>query len=286
MEWCASAGISVAVAAGSNARGVLQWIAAALGWLATHPSVKSDCNEIVRNISAYRGLKPPEFPSAMTLGVVGVGHVGGLVRAYAAGWGFRVICSDPPRERAEGLGAKEGFYPLETLTRECDILTLHTPLTTEGPDATVGLVGRELVRTMKPAAVIINSSRGAVVDESALVERDYILDVWNHEPDIDRAVLERALLATPHIAGYSVQGKATATAAVVRALARRFGFNELRDWFPTGVPRSEPRAISWEEMLYTMPSRFDIAAQSRALKAAPEKFEELRNTYKYRTEYF
>jgi erythronate-4-phosphate dehydrogenase len=313
MEWCAAHGITVAVAAGSNARGVLQWVAAALGWLASHPSVKTDGNDLAE-VSSHRGLKPSET----TLGVVGVGHVGSLVARYAAAWGFRVMCSDPPRERAEGLGAKEGFYPLSAVVAECDIITFHVPLTLEGADATRHLVNSDLVRAMKPSAVIINSSRGGVIEDAALTGRNYILDVWNGEPDIDRGVLERALLATPHIAGYSVQGKAAATAAIVDALARHFNY-ERSEVITEGAPAvlrssaqekatevitsyeratqnaerrevitsdEQNKIISWEEMLRTMPAYFDIAAESAALKAAPEKFEQMRNTYKYRTEYF
>ncbi len=98
-------------------------------------------------------------------------------------------------------------------------------------------------------------------------------------------MLQRVLLGTPHIAGYSVQGKATATSMVVDALVREFSL-PLRNWYPEGVPRSTPCAIGWEEMCRLMPSHFDIAAESAALKAAAERFEAMRNDYKYRTEYF
>jgi erythronate-4-phosphate dehydrogenase len=139
--------------------------------------------------------------------------------------------------------------------------------------------------------VLLNSSRGAVFSSEALrvaVGRGrggFVIDTWNDEPRIDRAVLEGVLLGTPHIAGYSQQGKAAGTAMVVNALGDRFGL-PLRDWFPAGVGHSEPREISWEEMCRTMPSRFDIAAESAALKAAPDRFEAMRNNYDYRLEYF
>lgn len=269
-ERCAAHGIRVATAAGCNRRGVLQWIGAALAWLASE-----------------RGFTPERT----TIGVVGVGNVGSLVAEYAAAWGFSVMLSDPPRERAERLVAGEGFYTLGTLAAECDIITLHVPLTLEGSDATRHLAGREFLAAAKPGAVIINSSRGAVVEPEALREavsrksQSFIIDTWNGEPNIDREVLERVLLGTPHIAGYSMQGKATATSMVVRALARQFGL-PLLDWYPHGAPRSEPRAIPWEEMCRAMPSYFDIAAESAALKAAPERFEAIRDNYRYREEYF
>ncbi len=268
---CAARGIAVASAAGCNARGVLQWVAAALAWLAERDG---------RN------------PSETTLGVVGVGNVGSLVKQYAESWGFRVMCSDPPRERAEGLGAREGFYTMGEIVRESDIITLHTPLSETGCDATRHLVGRERLAAMKPGAVLLNSSRGAVIEPEALREaagagrNGFIIDTWNGEPDIDRRVLEGALLATPHIAGYSVQGKAMATAMVVNALAREFGIEELRDWYPPDTPRSEARPISWNDVRRTINTRFDISADSAALKASPELFEQMRDDYRYREEYF
>jgi erythronate-4-phosphate dehydrogenase len=282
-EWCVQHGILVATAAGSNRRGVLQWVSAALAWLVSERSMGS--------------------PSQLTLGVVGVGNVGSLVKEYAEEWGFRMMCSDPPRERAEGLGRAEDFYPLAELAEESDIITLHVPLTITGPDATRHLVDSAFLAATKPQAVILNSSRGAIIDpdalKGALVEKfpscggvevkgrrgGFIIDTWNDEPCIDRTVLQRTLLATPHIAGYSTQGKATATAMIVNALAHEFGL-PLDDWYPWGALRSTPRAISWDEMCRTMPAYFDITAQSRALKAAPEEFEQMRNNYKYRAEYF
>jgi erythronate-4-phosphate dehydrogenase len=270
MEWCASHGIKVVTAAGCNKRGVLQWVSAALAWLA----VERDC-----------------VPSETTLGVVGVGNVGSLVASYAAAWGFRVMRSDPPRERAEGLGVAEGFYPLKELVAECDVVTFHVPLIAGGVDATRHLVGREFLVATKPDAVVLNSSRGPVIEPDALREavlsgrREFIIDTWNGEPALDREVLERVLLGTPHIAGYSAQGKATATSMVVRALAREFSL-PLGDWYPEGAPRSEAREISWEDMRRKMPSHFDIAAESALLKSTPEKFEQMRDNYNYRTEFF
>ena len=101
--WCAAHGIRVATAAGCNARGVLQWAGAVLAHLAR-----------------TQGWKPAQ----RTLGIVGVGHVGSLIREYACLWGFRVVCCDPPREEREHCG----FLPLEEVARQADILTFHTPL--------------------------------------------------------------------------------------------------------------------------------------------------------------
>ena len=193
--WCDARGIRWCTAVGCNARGVLQWVAAALVWLARR-----------------QGWQPAE----RTLGVVGVGHVGSLVAEYAAAWGFRVLCCDPPREAREHLG----FLPLDEVARQADLLTFHTPLDA----STRHLADARLLELLPPGAVVINASRGGVVDTGALLAsgRTCLLDVWEQEPHPDPRLLERALVATPHIAGYSRQGKANATALSVAAVARHF----------------------------------------------------------------
>ena len=258
LDYCRRRQIGVATAAGCNARGVLQWIAA-----------------VLHHLSQRDGWHPAE----KTLGVVGAGHVGELVRRYAASWGFRVLTCDPPRAAREGGG---DFVPVEEVARHCDLVTFHTPL-----DATTRRMADEaLLRRLKPMAVVINSSRGEVVDGDALLRsgRPYVLDVWEHEPDIDRRLLAGAILATPHIAGYSAQGKANATAMAVGAVARRFAL-PLEGWYPAVAP-SHPRPIGWDELAATIGARYDIAAESDTLKRYPERFEALRNGYSYREEYF
>lgn len=256
--WCRQHGIRVETAAGCNARGVLQWIAA-----------------VLVHLSRTQGWQP----AARTLGVVGVGHVGSLVSQYARAWGFRVVCCDPPREEREHAG----FRPLEEVAREADILTFHTPLDT----TTRHMAGEALFRQMKPEAILINSSRGEVVDGEAFKTGGHpcVLDVWEHEPDLDSELLNAALLATPHIAGYSEQGKAAATAMAVAAVARRFGL-PLDGWYPAEAAPATPRPIAWEELCATIGSAYDVAAESARLKAHPEDFETLRDRYRYRREYF
>lgn len=256
--WCAAHGIRVATAAGCNARGVLQWAGAVLAHLAR-----------------TQGWEPAE----RTLGIVGVGHVGSLVKEYAERWGFRVVCCDPPREEHGHCG----FRPLEEVAREADILTFHTPL----DDTTRHMAGRKLFARMKPGAVIMNSSRGEVVDGSALLQSGHpcVLDVWEHEPHIAPALLGRTLLATPHIAGYSEQGKAMATAMSVDTLAGFFGL-PLRGWYPPEAAPSAPRPITWQELCTTIRDAYDIEAESRRLKAQPGDFEAMRDHYRYRREYF
>lgn len=257
--YCFKRGIIVANAAGCNARGVLQWVAAVL------------CHITKRRACSPNGLK---------LGVVGVGNVGSLVAHYAAAWGFEVLKCDPPRAKREEDG---DFREYEELLRECDILTFHTPL-----DATTRhMLAAKEIKMLKPDAVIINASRGEVVDNRVVAKsgHDYYFDVWEGEPDMAPDVLDGAQLATPHIAGYSRQGKANATAMVVRALASMFGFR-LGGWYPADVTPTTPREIGWEEMCSTINNYCNLDAETAVLKSSPEKFEALRNGYNYREEYF
>ena len=268
LPWCAAHGIKVVSAPGCNAGGVLQWVAAALARTVGEAS-----------------------PTGLTLGIVGIGHVGSLVERYASAWGFRVLRSDPPRETAEKLGPADGYVPLDELAAHSDIVTFHVPLHAEGPHPTVHLADERFFSALKPGATLFNSSRGGVVDEEQLkraMASDRCacrIDTWENEPAIDRRLLDAALSATPHIAGYSEQGKANASAAVVAAAAKHFGLPP-EGWYPTGVTQVGRKPISWAEMRATITDYFDIDGQSRTLKAAPEQFETLREEYIFRQEYF
>lgn len=261
MEYCHSAGIEVITSAGCNARGVLQWVAAALSQL----------------VGEGR-------PADHTLGVVGVGNVGRLVAEYGRAWGFTVLCCDPPRHRAEG----GDFVSLDEVAHRSDIVTFHVPLTRGGEDNTFHMADSRFFELMKPDAVVLNAARGEVIDSGAMLHSglQFVADTWENEPLIDPLMCSRAMFATPHIAGYTVQGKANATAIVVGAIALRMDLQLLEGWYPEGVARQTPRPISWSQMRESMDSYFDIAAESRALKNDPSQFESLRNNYKYRTEFF
>lgn len=258
LDYCQRQGIKVCSAPGCNARGVLQWVAATL------------CHIVAKD-----NATPEEY----TLGVVGVGNVGSLVSRYARHWGFKVMECDPPRQKREG----GEFYDIEELAQRCDIITLHTPLDT----TTHHLVNASLIEHMPRHTTIINASRGAVVDNRAVMESGhrYMFDVWEGEPDLDCEILARAELATPHIAGYSVQGKANATAMCVNALAEFFDL-PLRGWYPEGITPTTPHLISWQELCSTIATHYDIVAESDTLKRNASYFESLRNSYTYREEYF
>lgn len=258
IPYCLSKRIIIASAGGCNARGVLQWVAAALKHICTSDN---------------------QAPANYTLGVVGVGNVGSLVAEYARKWGFNVMECDPPRAKREKLN----FYSIEELAKQCNIITLHTPL----DKSTHHLVDERLLNLMGGDTTIINASRGAVVDNRVIAKRSnrYIFDVWEDEPNIDPTTLDRAALATPHIAGYSKQGKANATAMSVRALASYFGL-PLMTWYPDGITPTTPKDITWQELCDTIDSHCPICTQTEALKQQPEEFETMRNNYEYRNEYF
>jgi erythronate-4-phosphate dehydrogenase len=258
LDYCHRSGIEICNAKGCNARGVLQWVAAAL-----------------RHIT----LTDNKQPSNYRLGIVGVGSVGSLVAKYARHWGFSVMECDPPRQEREG----GKFYPIDKLAEECDILTFHTPLN----NTTHHLLNKSLLNKLRPDAVILNASRGGVVDNLAVANSShrYYFDVWENEPNITPDVLHKATLATPHIAGYSKQGKANATTMAIRSLASFFGL-PLMTWHPAEVEPTTPKDISWQELCSTIDRYCPISQQTQQLKASPEAFEDMRNNYDYREEYF
>ena len=150
------------------------------------------------------------------------------------------------------------------------------------------MAGEELFARLKPGAVVMNSSRGEVVDGDALLRSGHpcVLDVWEHEPHLDPQLLDRALLATPHVAGYSEQGKATATAMSVATLAGFFGLPARGVGTRSEAAPSVPRPIPWQELCTTIGDAYDIEAESCRLKARPADFEAMRDHYRYRREYF
>ena len=219
----------------------------------------------------------------------------------AAALGMRVLLCDPPRARAESSRAqtRDPFLPLDELVARSDVLTLHVPLTRTGEDATWHLLDAARLSAMRPDQYLINSSRGPVVDGAALRAAlqagrpgGAVLDVWEDEPAPDRALLDLADIATPHIAGYSADGKAAGTAAAVRTVAQALDL-PLTQWRPAALPApAQPLSFSIdthgkslsevlrEAILHT----YDILADDAALRADPARFEALRGDYPVRRE--
>jgi len=199
--YLASRGIGFASAPGSNAESVAEYVVAALLVL---------------------GRRLDFSLAGMSLGVIGVGNVGSRVARNAQALGMKVLLNDPPLQRRTGDAE---FLPLEKVL-EADAVTLHVPLSYKGPDATYHLVDEQFLKCMRPGSVLINTSRGAVADERQLHEAleshlsAAVLDVWENEPTIDVSLLEKVQLGTPHIAGYSYDGKVTGMHMLYRAVCR------------------------------------------------------------------
>lgn len=170
------------------------------------------------------------------VGIVGVGNVGERLRRRLEELDVDCMLCDPPRAEAEeGDGVKGDFVDLDTLIEQADIICLHTPLTSEGPHATHHLMGAERIAALKPGTWLINAGRGACLDNAALRQRlesrgdlRSVIDVWENEPAIDEALYGLVDIATPHIAGYSLDGKMRGTELVYQALMRYYGLPARR----------------------------------------------------------
>jgi erythronate-4-phosphate dehydrogenase len=232
----------------------------------------------------------------LCIGIVGVGNVGSKVARICEIFGMKVLLNDPPRERAEGSAA---FVSLQKLMNEADIITLHVPLNMKGEDATFHLGNELFLNSLKKNPVLINSCRGEVVETNAVKDAlksgrisGFVCDCWENEPDIDLELLAMTEIATPHIAGYSKDGKANGTRISVQAISDFFGLG-LNNWQPSGVELpldpvieidglglSEQQIIS-KAILHT----YDIRNDDRDLRNNVKKFEQLRGDYPTRREF-
>lgn len=272
-EYCEKNGIVWSNAPGCNSGSVKQWILSAL--LFYFRDKKIDLTK-------------------RTLGVIGVGNVGQKVVELAESLGLRVLLNDPPRQRNEG---RCGFVSLETLLKECDILTFHVPLNREGEDKTYHLVDDDFVSRLNPGTVLINSSRGEVMCNKALLKGitqgklgDVLLDVWEDEPNVNLELLEKTAIATPHIAGYSYDGKANGSSMAVQFLSRLLDL-PLEVWFPddiepvAGELEVDAEGKSFYEVLSeVLECTYNIKDDDASLKNSPELFEKLRGSYSIRRE--
>lgn len=222
----------------------------------------------------------------LTVGVVGVGHVGTLVADDLEACGMRVLRCDPPRAEREGV---DGFYTLEQLAEQCDIITFHTPCTTTGAYPTHHLADAAFFASLRRKPLIINAARGPVVDTQALltamdqgVVRDVVIDTWEGEPAINMDLLRRAVIATPHVAGYSADGKANATRMSLQALCRHFGLPFELNIQPPALPEGFCYGRSTDDPALRL---YDPEADTARLKSAPDTFEQLRGDYPLRREF-
>lgn len=267
--YCDSKGIVVRNAPGCNAGGVMEYVFSALYGLASRKSISLQGD---------------------TIGIIGVGHVGSLIERMGRALGFKILKCDPPRAEAEG---SFGFCDLEYLLQNSQIVTLHVPL----DETTRGMADSEFFSLMQPGAFFINAARGEVVCDDALKAAipklgPVIIDTWNHEPDIDLDLMDKVAIATPHIAGYSYQGKQNGTAAAVRAVAHYFGITELYEFFPkTDLPENEAvkldlKDLNQGEIASVLQYNYPIFTDDFMLRLNPENFDKLRSEYNYRREVY
>lgn len=257
IPWCTANGITVRNSPGCNAPGVAQYVWSTL-------------------------LRAGFDTRKSVLGVVGKGNVGRIVTEWGRRMGVKVIVCDPPRQE-QGLTDEE-YLPLKVLLSRCDAVTLHTPLTRTGENATFGLIGPEELRCLRDGAVIINAARGGVIREEPLKEElkkgrlRAIIDTWAGEPEIDRELLSLVDCGTFHIAGYSLQGKQRATRMVLEAVSDYFGITPSLEGLEGDY--SEPEGLS--PLMVTR--SYDPMEDFLSLRDAPDAFDRLRHDYDFRNE--
>jgi erythronate-4-phosphate dehydrogenase len=274
-EYCKKAGIKWTNAPGCNAESVNQYIASALfSW----------------------SMKKRFDLKEKTIGIVGVGHVGSKVARLCKTIGMKVLLNDPPRERAE---EPEQFVSLVKIQQEADIITFHVPLNLNGEDATFHMVNEKFIQNLKKKPLLINSCRGEVFDSASIknalqteVISGFIADCWENEPDIDLELLKLADYGTPHIAGYSKDGKANGTKMSVQAISRFFNLG-IDNWVPENVELPEKTTIEidgnqrreYSILAEAILSTYDIETDDEALRENPQQFEKLRGDYPVRREF-
>lgn len=262
MDWCRDNGITAKNAPGCNAPGVAQYVWSSLLRLGFDP--RND-----------------------TLGIVGCGNVGSVVREWGGQLGCRILVSDPPREEREksaGIDSGIEYAPLERVLSESDAVTLHTPLTRTGEHATHHLIGERELALIKTGRIFINAARGPVTDFKALKDElknrriRAVIDTWEGEPVIDPEILDMVEYGTFHIAGYSRQGKERATRMAIEAVERQFGLAIDKSGLAgtyVGTPGLTAARIT---------ASYDPAADTAALRGSAADFDILRANYHYRDE--
>ncbi|MBZ6386105.1 MULTISPECIES: 4-phosphoerythronate dehydrogenase PdxB [Pantoea] len=275
-EWLQQAGIAFSAAPGCNAIAVVEYVFSALLLLAE------------RDGFALRDR---------TVGIVGVGNVGGRLQKRLEAWGVKTLLCDPPRA---DRGDEGEFHSLDALVAEADILTFHTPLFKEGPYKSWHLADAALLMALKPNAILINACRGPVVDNAALLEvlkmradLSVVLDVWEPEPALSLDLLDKVDIGTAHIAGYTLEGKARGTTQVFEAWCDFLGQPQqvpLSELLPPpefssvtlNGPLDQPTLKRLAHLVYDV-RRDD--APLRKVAAKPGEFDRLRKEYEERREW-
>jgi erythronate-4-phosphate dehydrogenase len=274
-EYCDTHGIAWRNAPGCNSGSVQQYIISSL-----------------INISRIKGFDLKD----KIIGIVGVGNVGKKVASACELFGMRVLLNDPPRRKAE---QDNTFISLDKIKDEADIITFHTPLIKDGEYKTYHLADEAFFSSLKKKPVIINAARGGIIDTKAIKEAlkngkilGAIIDCWENEPQIDLDYMNRINIATPHIAGYSADGKANATRMSLESLADFYGMSK-NPISQIEVPAPVNPVIDLNRYKNSNNRIFDVLLESynlindfARLKATPNTFKQLRNEYPLRREYF
>lgn len=269
LDYCSERGIFVQNALGCTAGGVMNYVFSALYGVAARKRFRLD---------------------GATMGIIGLGHTGRRVESMAISLGIKVLRCDTLRAEAEG---PQGFSSLEEVLEQSDIVTMHLPLNAR----TRGMANADFFSRMKEGAFFINTSRGEIVDEQALKDAlprlgAVIIDAWNNEPNVDKDLIEMADIATPHIAGYSYQGKQNGTSIAVRTVAHFFGFTPLYEFYPAAdvqeleAVRLDIRGKTQGEIASLFQYNYPIFTDDFMFRLHPDDFESLRANYRYRREFF
>lgn len=271
-KYCDEAGITWRNAPGCNAVSVAQYVLASLIAIA---------------------LRREETLQGKTIGIVGVGHVGKELEKLCTAYGLHILRNDPPRAEAEG---NEGFVSLDTIAEESDIITFHTPLTKEGRFMTRHLANEDFFNKTRKKPWFVNASRGAVHDTTALLNAlksgkigEAIIDCWENEPVIDRELLAQIAIATPHIAGFSADGKANGTHACLENIERFFHvkIEKLKEVTPPAPenPVIDLAGIKEHRIEQAILKSFDPLIIDKMLRDTPENFEWFRANYHHPREF-
>ena len=256
------------------------------------------CNaDSVKNYIASALASLGKDLSGMTMGIIGVGHVGKKIAEAGRAFNMNVLLNDPPRAEVEG---DSEFTDLDELLKKSDIVTLHVPLECAGKYPTLNMADESFFAKMKQGAYFFNSCRGEVMDKAAFIAAKKsgkiagaLIDVWPDEPDLEPELLEAVEIGTPHIAGYSREGKANGTTASVRAVAEVFDIPQLKDFQLPALPAPVfPEVIEldntlspYQQIAGAVLHVYDVRRDAAELKESPAQFEALRGSYWNRREF-
>ena len=271
-QYCEEAGITWKNSPGCNAVSVAQYILAGL---------------IILSLVRKEKLQ------GKTIGIIGVGHVGKEVQKLCTAFGLNVLLNDPPRTEIEG---QKEFVSLDTIAEQADIITFHTPLTKTGRYATFHLAGKDFFSKLKKNPWFINASRGAVHDTEALLQAyqtgkisEMIIDCWENEPTINLELLSHTTIATPHIAGFSADGKANGTRMCLEHIESFFHlqFDKIKNVVPPALenPIIDLDKFTENRIEQAVLKSFNPLYVDKMLRENPTKFEWYRNNYQHPREF-